>query len=549
MKNKTFTEPHYNYVNQVIQIFGFTNLADFSFELTFEQIKNKTTTICENLSKSFVNLKELFVVKEFDLARLDYKLETAEQAYSFLKKLLDYVYIPYETFRSKGTIGLRLIPPNKFYIDYIIKMSEIVQKSIQNSEQAQNEIEAITWSEAISDYGTKKYDLEYIFGSTLVLNGLVDKFDCVDKITFGVYGETDEVKALELARKHAVRVKIGDKIKLKVDLQHCNPIELFDLPISLLQFHEVSIEIFPAGGEKELWNKFKTNPVLFKVVLSCCKFKKSMPKYISESKIYLDKLTKDMCLSKYFIQKGMIISEEKNSVMSQLVKQLDKSDNQIHPIDANPDDQTYKFIQHMINTGKISEHEKVINSRNIKIVSFDNTKEDDLKIQEKEHPYLLMLCTLVQFKKYGYSFTSRTVLSEKEQERFFECAIEYNKYYDGILMSYIESSDENNTMVNVVYKIPRNFDAMSGIYPQKRNYDYILNINSNNYLIKSGSEAEIRFDQYITLLTKYDTEVKISIPKEKIKDWINPAFKFKSIYYDMNTRTIIFDTNTRTNIA
>ncbi len=203
----------------------------------------------------------------------------------------------------------------------------------------------------------------------------------------------------------------------------------------------------------------------------------------------------------------------------------------------------------MINTGKISEHEKVINSRNIKIVSFDNTKEDDLKIQEKEHPYILMLCTLIQFKKYGYSFTSRTVLSEKEQERFFECAIEYNEYYDGILMKYIEPSDKNDTMVNVIYKIPRNFIAISGIYPQKRNYDYVLNINLNNYFIKAGSEPEIRFDHHITLLTKYDTEVKISIPKEKIKDWINPAFKFKSLYYDTNTIKNMLDMNTRTNIS
>ncbi len=70
------------------------------------------------------------------MARLEYKLTTAEQAYGFLKKLLEHLIIPYDTFRSKGTICLRLIPPNKSYIDYIDKMSEIVQNLIPNSQLA-----------------------------------------------------------------------------------------------------------------------------------------------------------------------------------------------------------------------------------------------------------------------------------------------------------------------------------------------------------------------------------------------------------------------------
>lgn len=559
MKNKVFIETHYNYVNQIIQIFGFNNLADFNTELTFKQVKNKTTLICENINKSFGNLKELFVVKEFDLARLDYKLETAEQAYGFLKKLLDHVFIPYETFRSKGIIGLRLIPPNKFYIDYINKMSEIVQNSIQTPESNQNQIEAIVWSESISDYGTKKYDLEYIFGSNLILNDLTDKFDCVDKITFSVYGETDEAKTLELANKHAIIIKIGDKIKLKVDLQHCNPIELFDIPISLLSFHEVSIEIFPAGGEKELWDKFKTDPVLFKVVLSCRKFKKSMPKYISESKIYLDNLSKDIGLSKYFLQKGMIIFEEKNSVITQLVKpidefktsvviqlakQVDEFKNLTHPMDFDREHPVNKFIQHMISTDKLSENIKVINNRNIKIISFDNSKEEDFKIEKEISVSSIYLNIIYSYcpnelKKYGYSFISRIVLSEKEQERLFGYAIEHNNYCDSIPMKYIEESDQNNTMFNVIYEIPWISDAISGIYPQKRNYDYILNINLNNYSIKANVEPEIRFDQHISFLVKDKTQFKICIPKDKISDWINPAFKFKSLDYDTNTRNMI----------
>lgn len=555
MKNKTYTEPHYNYVNQIIQIFGFVNLADFSFELTFEHVKNKTAIICENLNKSFVNLKELFVVKEFDLTRLDYKLETAEQAYSFLKKLLDHVFIPYETFRLKGCVGLRLIPPNKFYIDYINKMSEIVHNSIQNPELSQNEnqIEAITWSETIIEYGTKKFLLEYIFGSKLVLNDLKDKFDCVDKIYFSIYGETDEAKALELARKHVITVKIGDKIRLKVDLQHCIPIELFDLPIGLLNFNEISIEIFPASGEKELWDKFETDPVLFKVFLSCCKFKKSMPKYISESKIYLDKLTKDMDLSKYFIQKGMIVLEEKNSVITQLDKTTNKLEYLEHPFDRNPNEPIYKFIQYMIETGKLSEREKIIQSKNIKIVSFDNSKEDDSKIKENElDDNYEFLVNMFNFKKYGYSFISRTVLNETEQERIFEPAIEFNKY-ENLSVQYIERASieehEPDQLGRFTYYIDRCCDAYSAIYPPKRNYDYILNINSREYLVKAGVELVIHFDNFLTQLgTSDQLKLKILTQKKNIKDWINPTFKFKCIYYDTKTRSMVAQEKINSNI-
>lgn len=544
MKNKTFTEPHYNYVNQVIQIFGFSNLADFSTELTFEQVKNKTTSICENLNKSFDKFKELFVVKEFDLARLDYKLETGEQAYSFLKKLLDHLFIPYETFRSKGTIVLRLIPPNKFYIDYINKMSEIVHNSIQIPEQNQNQIEAITWSEAISEYGTKKFDLEYIFCSKLVLNDLKDKFDCVDKIYFSIYGETDKAKELELARKHAIRIKIGDKIRLKVDLQHYNPVELFDLPISLLGYHNANIEIFPASGEKELWDKFETEPVLFKVFLSCCKFKKSMPKYISESKIYLDKLTKEMGLSKYFIQKGTIVFEEKNSVITQLDKTTNKLEYLEHPFDRYPNEPIYKFILDMIDAGKLSEREKIIQDKNIKIVSFDNTKEDDLKIKENElHNYLVFLVNIFNFKKYGYSFMSRTVLNELDLEKIFEPAIEFNRY-ENLSVQYIEPASidepESEQLGRFTYYLDRYCDAYSAIYPPKRNYNYILNINSREYLVKACEELVIHFDNFLTQLgTSDQLKFKILTQKKNIKDWINTTFKFKCIYYDTKTRSMV----------
>ncbi len=551
MKNKIFNKTHYDYTNQIVQIFGFSSLADFTSELSYEYVKKNSNTICSQINNTFDRFKELFVVKDFDLARLDYKLVTAEQAYSFLKKLLDHVIIPYDTFRIKGTICLRLIPPNKLYIDYIEKMSEIVQNLNQNTELSQTE--TIVWSEAIKQYGTKPFEKEYVFGSKFTLNNLEDDFDCIDKITFGLYEETDKEKTLEIAGKHAIMIKIVDKINMKVDLKYQSVYDLFNLPIKLLFNHQVEIDIFPISGEKELWNNFRKNPVMFKIILSGCKFKQSMPKYINHSKIYLDELTKDFGINKYYISEGYVISESKvvdklNSNTKENTSNTKNTDD-IHLLDDPMMGPIVKHIKHMINEGKITEYQKYIYGKNIKITSFDNNKEDDIEFIElnlnrlnfNSHAPVYMLVLLsAKLKKYGYSFLSRKILDENEQREIFDCAVEFNQEIQ-MLMSYSEIKSDNT--LEIVYELPTYFDAISTIVLPKKNYNYVFNFGHKEYQVMAGLEKIIRFEQYGSHLNNknYIKNIKVSVGKENLSDWINITFKTKCLFYNSELRKLIIN--------
>jgi hypothetical protein len=542
MKNKIFNQKHFDYTNKIVQIFGFNSLADFTSELSYEHVKKNSNTICSQINYTFDNFKELFIVKDFDLARLDYKLDTAEQAYGFLKKLLEHLFIPYDTYRSKGTISLRLIPPNKFYINYIQKMSEIVQNSNENSELTQ--VETIVWSEAIKQYGTKPFEKEYVFGSKFTLNNLKDDFDCIDKITFGLYEETDKEKFLDIAGKHSIMIKIEGKINMKVDLKYQSIYDLFNLPIKLLFNHQVEIGILPAAGEEELCNNFPKNPVMFKIIVSGCKFKQSIPKYINHSKIYLDELTKDFGISKYYVSEGYVISEQKVvDKLNSYVKENTSNTDNIHPIDDHLMGPMVKHLRHMINVGKITEYQKYIYGKNIKITSLDNNEEDDIEFKKAGDnstsytPLYILVLLSAKLKKYGYSFVSRKILDENEQKEIFDCAVEYNQEIQ-MSMSYSEIKSDNT--IEIVYELPTYFDAISTIVLPKKNYNYVCNFGPDEYQVIADSEKIIRFEQYKSRLNNNGSfkNIKVCVGKENLSDWVNTTFKTKSLYYNSQLRQL-----------
>lgn len=124
MKDRIINEKHYDYANNIIKYFGFKNLSDFSVQVNYDELKKNQDMICTNINKTMKVFSKLFDLKKFDLARLDYKLKTVDHALSFLKKVLEYLYIPYDMQRIKKHTYLRLIQPNNIYIDYIKRMSE-----------------------------------------------------------------------------------------------------------------------------------------------------------------------------------------------------------------------------------------------------------------------------------------------------------------------------------------------------------------------------------------------------------------------------------------
>ena len=127
MSRINITKEHYDYANSIVKIFGFNNLADYATIISYDKIKENTTEIANSLSKTMIKFKKLFSLKEFDLARIDYKFETVEQCYGFFKKILEYLFIPYYTFREKSKQYVRLIQQNNLYKQYIMNVTEIGQ--------------------------------------------------------------------------------------------------------------------------------------------------------------------------------------------------------------------------------------------------------------------------------------------------------------------------------------------------------------------------------------------------------------------------------------
>lgn len=128
MKDKTITNAHYDYLNDIVKILGFKNLADFDTTITYTKLKSDQKQICVELTKSIDSFKKLFSQEGFDLRKINYSFENIEQVIGFVKKLFGYLFINWNYSRIKGISTLRLIPPNNLYNKYIMNLREIPQK-------------------------------------------------------------------------------------------------------------------------------------------------------------------------------------------------------------------------------------------------------------------------------------------------------------------------------------------------------------------------------------------------------------------------------------
>lgn len=119
MKNKVITKEHFEYLDKIVKILGFENLADYQTVLTYETLKESTEDICSDINLTINNFKKLFPLDEFDLRKWKYKFANIDQVIGFVKKLFFYLNVPLE-YQNKL---MRLIPQNKLYCEYI-KMIE-----------------------------------------------------------------------------------------------------------------------------------------------------------------------------------------------------------------------------------------------------------------------------------------------------------------------------------------------------------------------------------------------------------------------------------------
>src|SRR5689334_1791102 len=109
------TESHFEYANSIIKIFGFSNLADYTTQISYSDIVDNMGKICVEINKTMPTFKKLFDLKKFDLKRINYTLATSDQVFSFVKKLLSVLFIPFDVIRLKGRIWLRLIDQKNLY--------------------------------------------------------------------------------------------------------------------------------------------------------------------------------------------------------------------------------------------------------------------------------------------------------------------------------------------------------------------------------------------------------------------------------------------------
>ena len=112
MKNKILKREHFEYLDKIVQVLGFKNLADYDTCITYEILKTLQNTICNDINSTLSTFKQLFPLDDFDLRKIKYKFENIDQVIGFVKKLFFYLNVPIE-YTNKT---MRLIPQNKLFM-------------------------------------------------------------------------------------------------------------------------------------------------------------------------------------------------------------------------------------------------------------------------------------------------------------------------------------------------------------------------------------------------------------------------------------------------
>jgi hypothetical protein len=128
MKDKTIKDVHFEYVNELVKMLGFRNLADFESAIPYNILKTDQEKICLEFNKTINEFKKLFPQEGFDLRKINYSFENIDQIIGFVKKLFNYLGITWDYSRKNGIPTLRLIPPNNLYNKYIMNLRNIPQK-------------------------------------------------------------------------------------------------------------------------------------------------------------------------------------------------------------------------------------------------------------------------------------------------------------------------------------------------------------------------------------------------------------------------------------
>ena len=229
---------HYEYVDHLVQILGFSGLTDF---MTSIKCSDLSPTQIDQVNQTLEVFRGLFKQRDFNLTHYDGdRLQTPEQLLGFCKKLFVILGINYEVYRFKGRNFLRLKPKNKSYDHFIEKkMSEIRQKfekeGIQDCQEGIQGYKEVKMSEIMTKYGdltTHKETKIYFMNKLVVQN--VDVYEVITDLTCCYYDlEHDQTTPIP---QDELEITLGGNL-----VSHRSELHGIYLPLSFFKFHELMI--------------------------------------------------------------------------------------------------------------------------------------------------------------------------------------------------------------------------------------------------------------------------------------------------------------------
>jgi hypothetical protein len=233
MKNKIITKEHFEYLDKIVQILGFKNLADYQTKLTYETLKSKCNIICDSINSSIDEFKQLFPLDNFDLRKIKYKFENIDQVIGFVKKLFFYLNVPIE-YENKV---VRLIQQNKLYNEYI-KMIE--NRDIPQTNPEDFYLDDIFMQKSIEDLHKPSKKIEEYISYTEILKSndfikLTESY--LTNHSFEMYeSELDLIEMMEFIildhdnKTYKVTINFGENLILTQEINKINNKIYINLP-------------------------------------------------------------------------------------------------------------------------------------------------------------------------------------------------------------------------------------------------------------------------------------------------------------------------------
>ena len=519
----------YDYANDLVKIFGFKNLADFTAEISYAELKKHEEYICTAINETLSLFKSLFKMKKFNLTRLNYELKTIDQAMSFFKKILDSLFIAYDTPRISGTYFVRLIRENKIYAEYINKMSNIDQKvkcenAIENAPFKTEEIKSYTLTELTEKYGSPILSTEYIHVrhahmTVFDLCAVADIYDCITEIT--INSTTYEGTLYFYYSKLHTR-----------SYMHVNETITINDPFILNRNIKTYIT-FPGYFNDH-------HCPIINVTLSGFKFKNMPASLLSKHQIYIDTMKLDSSAAKYYYNTEAArnpyekIHDEYQYVLTNNTLVLKKmTDFKIEYFDI----ELFPIMNVGINKYIIENNVSERCENDVWITSFNNDGVDYIPIAKEFKWYLPVIR---KYKKYGYSILTKDIIERPYFGIEFNCYVKVDANYvvsrgDQLMLNYTvaEISAKSFKIYDklddrVQHMTNGNECKCGNKHNSTGNYDITVIANDNTYICSKADLSATSF----AVTPNMPIILSIIIPKEYLLCFSKLTISYKKILYD-----------------